>query len=307
MRILITGASGFVGQQLIPMLTSRFAIKYLLLSRNPLQLESKFSSLNISKDNLEFCDSENWDKITAFAPEVVIHLASYNSANEDEETINKLIESNLLFGIKLLEHICQNTRSLKLFINTGSFSQYVEAPDGKEIENAYFYSATKSAFEIFLNFFSKRYNFDYITAVPFSIYGSDKTVKRVIDYLLESLGSPFPIGMTKGEQILDFVHVKDVAEFYCNVIDGYLRNLKPKNGEKYFLGTGKGTNIRELAKILEDLTGKKCNIHWGEREYRKRDIMYAVAKLGDNPHTIAWKPRITLREGVKEYLTTKHL
>ena len=127
------------------------------------------------------------------------------------------------------------------------------------------------------------------------------TVKRLFDYMAESLDAPTPVDMTKGEQVLDFIHVDDVAGFFAYTVahaDEFLA-LK-QNGAEFHLGTGVGTSIREVASLMEEISGKKCNINWGGRAYRERDIMHAVAPVEKNQ--CGWKASISLRDGIKRMM-----
>ncbi len=86
--------------------------------------------------------------------------------------------------------------------------------------------------------------------------------------------------MTLGEQILDFVHVDDVAACLAYFVDN-IELVVAKGVQEYHLGTGQGHSIRELASIIEKKYGKKANISWGARPYRPRDVMHAVAPIGN--------------------------
>ena len=122
------------------------------------------------------------------------------------------------------------------------------------------------------------------------------TVKRLLDYIYESLDAPEPVNMTGGEQVLDFVHVSDVASFFVQSIVNFERFIKLNNGENIHLGTGIGHTIREVASVIESKTGKKANINWGALSYRERDIMYAVAPVGKNYDKIGWKANINITQ-----------
>ena len=78
----------------------------------------------------------------------------------------------------------------------------------------------------------------YITAVPYTVYGGNPTVKRLMDYIIESLDAPAAIEMTGGEQILDFFHVYDISRFLIYVIQNHCSFcMLEKNGEDFHLGT----------------------------------------------------------------------
>jgi CDP-paratose synthetase len=143
--------------------------------------------------------------------------------------------------------------------------------------------------------------FKYITAVPYNVYGGKPTVKRIMDYMMDAMEATVPVDMTPGQQVLDFIHVDDVAAFFLSVIHRFEEYLALDQGCEFHLGTGRGYTLREVAKELERITGKPFNIHWGGREYRERDTMYAVAPVSANREDL-WKSKIPLSEGLSKYL-----
>lgn len=292
MRILITGATGFIGSELLPLLINKFTEAEILCC---VRDGSHIRDI-VRRYSVRVCVGIDEKVISDFAPEFVIHLAAYNTSNEEKGDIDALVESNIRLGLYLLRAL-RKTTSLKLFINTGSFSQYTSVGD------AYLYSASKSAFEVFLNYYSKTYNWKYITVVPYSVYGGVKTVKRLIDYIIESVNAPVPVDMSPGEQQLDFIHVHDVVSFYISAIRNY-QNFY--NGEVYHLGTGTTYTIRQLVKIVQETLGQKCNINWGGLSYRRNDVMYSCAPLQPERDKI-WRPIYDLPSGIKQYLSKEYI
>lgn len=118
----------------------------------------------------------------------------------------------------------------------------------------------------------------------------------------ESIGATESVDMTAGEQVLDFIHVDDVARFFVYVINHCNEFIgTPKTENEFHLGTGKGTSVREVAAIMEQIAGKHCNINWGGRPYRDTDIMYSVAPIGQN-HNCGWTAKVDLKSGVEQFL-----
>lgn len=288
MHILITGATGFIGSTLLPQLIVRHPeAEILCIVRNAVKLNDKFTK----HPSIKYCNGLDQNEIIKFAPEYVIHLAACNTPTESYENIDPLISSNITFGLKLLEILTKIT-NLKLFINTGSFSQYTKEGD------AYLYSASKTAFEIFIRFYAIHHNLKYITAVPYSVYGGKTTVKRIFDYIAESVGATEAVKMTPGLQKLDFIHINDVVDFYISAIE----NAQIFNaGDVIHLGSGKVTSLREVVDIFEKETSQHCNIEWGGRKYRESDIMYACAPPQPNIKSI-WSPKISLSAGIRMFM-----
>lgn len=291
MRILITGATGFVGQNLMPMLTNKCPeVEILLLCRNQEKARTLYPYPKVIVK-----EAEDWESVKAFNPDVVLHLASLSTSRNDSEIIQPLLDSNILYGVRLLDALteCDN---LKLFVNTGSFAEYRWGAES--INDAYLYTATKSAFRVFVDYYSQLTGYKYINVIPYTIYGGKPTIKRLMDYILESMDSKEPVDMTAGEQILDFTHVDDLCDFYVHVASHIDDLQQVPNGECFHIGTGKGTTIRELASVMEEVYGKKCNIHWGGRPYRDRDTMHAVAPVAKNIELLHWRAKILLRDGI---------
>jgi CDP-paratose synthetase len=293
MKIALTGITGFVGQNLMPMIVEQLPDAELLT----LNIETDLSKAQQMFPWKQCCHilTTELDKLVAFNPEIVLHLATVTTERNDTEIIKPMLAANIEFGVLLLDALtrCSN---FKLFVNTGSFAEYRYGPS--QIDDAYLYSATKSAFRVFCDYYSQLSGFKYITVVPYSIYGGKPTVKRLMDYIIESIDSKVPVDMTAGEQILDFTHVDDLAGFYVHILSNAKLFCDLDNGEEFHIGTGKGTTIRELVSIVEHVFGRKCNVNFGGRSYRERDTMHAVAPIAKNLSLVNWRAKICIEQGV---------
>ena len=294
MRVLLTGITGFVGQNLLPMIVRKMP-------------NVEIMTLNIHSDlakakemypfpNCKHLLTTDLERVIAFNPEIVIHLATVTSPRNDTEIIKPMLAANIEFGVLLLDALTKCT-ALKLFVNTGSFAEYRFGPS--QLNDVYLYTATKSAFRHFVDYYSQLCGFKYVTVVPYSIYGGKPTVKRLMDYIIESLDASEPVAMTAGKQILDFTHVSDLAGFYVYILQHPELFYKLVNGEEFHIGTGKGMNIREVAAVVEKVYGRICNICWGGRPYRDRDTMHAVAPIAKNLSLVNWKAKIDIETGIK--------
>lgn len=286
MKLLITGATGFIGRYFVPaILMYKNTETALIITRNIDKSKQLFTH-----SKCKFCQIEDIKLISEFNPDIVIHLAAKLTSSNNSDVIDDLIDSNIKFGIKLLDTL-KNCSNLKLFINFGTFAEYRLGPD--KVNNAYLYSATKTAFRTFLDYYSELSGYKYIHVVPYTIYGGIDSSKKIMDYITDSFNSQSPIKMSGGEQVLDFIHIKDVVRFLKFIIENKSKWKKIPSGETIHLGTGKGTSIQMLSKIMEKKYGSKCNIAWGTLPYRERDVMYAVAPIG-KLLILGWKPKIKL-------------
>lgn len=293
MKVLLTGITGFVGQNLMPMLQKECSgDTFMTMNLDIREAKEKYPASLYA--NFTHVGIDDFKAMEVFNPEVVIHLATVTTARNDTEIIVPIIRANVEFGVLLLDALTR-CPDMKLFVNTGSFAEFRYG--NGDFDAAYLYTASKTAFRSFVDYYSTLCGFKHITAIPYSVYGGKMSVKRLMDYLKESMEAEAPVDMTPGEQVLDFIHVDDIAGFFTHVLKNVDRALLVPNGTDFHLGTGRGTSIRELAEIMERKYGKKCNIHWGGRLYRERDIMYAVAPIAKNMPLIGWKAKVGISEG----------
>lgn len=286
-KILITGSTGFVGKHLVHKLINE-GFEILEITRDISNSTNLFSD---TTSKLLLDDDNFKEKISAFKPTIVIHLASYLTSSDNWTDIEKLVNTNILFLSKILDAV--SNVDLKLFVNTGTFAEYFNGDD--ELLPAYFYAATKTASRAIVDYYANAYNFKQTTIVPYTIYGGNDSRKKIIDIIYDSTLNEKPLDLSPGEQVLDFIHIDDVTNFYTAVV----KNLnKLPNKINFKLGTGIGHNLKQLAIYIEEITNRKTNINWGGKNYRNSDVMFSVANLETIKKVIDWEPKITLKEGI---------
>jgi len=296
MRILITGSTGFVGCHLVPKLLNK-GHEILELTIEPL-LSTKLYGDSTIKHTITDDQQGLTENIESFKPEIIIHLASFLTSADDYQTQTKLLNTNILFFCRVLDAI--KNLDINLLINTGTFAEYSKGDD--VFDPAYLYSATKTASRSFIDYYSKVYSFKQTTVVPYTIYGGQDRQKKIIDIIYDSIESQTPIDLSPGEQMLDFIHVDDVTDFYLHLIDN--SELLPQKAN-FKLGTGKGHTLKQLANIIEEVTNKKTNINWGGKPYRPADVMYAVADISNQSNLLGWFPKIELSNGIETLIKNK--
>lgn len=293
MNILVTGATGFLGRHLIPQLLKIPNAKIICICRDI----QKFKTLFVD-ERLECIETRYIDKISEYHPDIVIHLAAKLTARGTETVIEDYITSNISFGAKLLESMI-SCKDISLFLNFGTVAEYKFG--AHKICAANIYGATKVAFEKILEYYSSLLGFKYLHLIPYTIYGGVDTNRKVLDIILESINIDSPVKMSEGKQVLDFINVNDIVSFIIFLINnkGVIDCLP--NGERVHLGSGIGHSLREVASIVENISGKKCNINWGALEYRQSEIMHAVAPIGELIN-IGWKPSHSLEHDLEMML-----
>ena len=267
MKILITGATGFIGNHLCKALIIN-KIDFCCIVRKSTKIESlKKNNINYFIFNGEIerlivhMKEENYDGI--------IHLASLFISEHQHNQINQLINSNILFGTKLLEAAVAN--NIKWFLNTGTFWQHY---NGEKYNPTNLYAASKQAFETIARFYVESSNIIFTTIKLNDTFGEGDNRKKIFNLWAEISESGQTLKMSAGEQLIDIVHVDEVVKNYLKLAK-ILNNKKGKqhNLKSYYITSGKKIPLKELALKYENENNVTLNIEWGARNYRKREVM----------------------------------
>lgn len=297
MKILITGGTGYVGETLIPYLFSHGFMEISLLVRNIDKAMAIFKDYSISY--ISTGDKYWRDDVIKYSPDIVLHMATMFTGKCDADSAKEIVNSNILFTTLLLEAISHT--SCSHFINIGTFTEFLYG-DGKFFANN-LYSASKTAVRPIIQYYQTQSKWKWTNVIVYSPYGKRNKSKKVLDYLLDALDSPTPVKFSGGEQILDFIHVDDMADFFVTLFTKILNNEWNNDFIELHLGSGKGYSIKEIAKIMEEVSGKKVNAVWGALPYRKFDTMHAVAPIGKNIEVLQWRSKVDIVKGIAELVT----
>ncbi len=194
---------------------------------------------------------------------------------------------------------------IKRLVYSSSASVYGDAlhvpiDESHPFNNKTFYGATKVAGEQMCRAFSHRFGLDYVGLRYMNVYGprqDDKgayiaVILRWLD-LIER-GEPLVI-YGDGSQTYDFIYVRDVAK--ANI-------LALKNGSVdsfYNVGSGEGTSLRELARILLRIIGREDQ---GIR-YESQAVTYVTQRIGSTQKAredLGFTAETPLEEGIKNLI-----
>ena len=290
MKILITGGTGFVGKTLVPYLVNKGYDDICLIIRNQEKADRLFASLPLSYINN---NDKEWNRqVEEYQPDAVIHMATLFNGRCDAENAEKIIQTNVLFTTLLLEALSHT--QCRYFINIGTFTEFLYGNEEYFANNLY--SASKTAVRPIIQFYQTQSQWQWINVIVYSPYGRENEQKKVIDFLVDALDAPEPVKFSEGRQILDFIHVDDMADFFYHLLQK-LPEIKDRYIQ-FHLGTGEGHSLREVASVMEKVSGKRVNADWGGYPYRKYDTMYAVAPIAKNLEILGWKSKISLEEGI---------
>ena len=298
MRILITGANGFIGSNLARYLVSLKKYKVFALVREKsnlntlVPLQGKIVIVKIAPTlnsiNRALCISE---------PDVVVHLAALTCAEHRPEKIDSLIDANILFPTMLLEAMLKNR--VRFLVNTGSFWEHAETKYKYSPFNLY--AATKSAFEIFLKYYTDKKGIRCLTLKLYGTYGANDQRPKIFSLFKKSIVSKTPILFSPGEQKLDLIYIDDVVCAYEKAIR-YVYKRQNSSFESFFIGSGRGIRLRNIAKLYAKCADSALKIKWGGLPYRDKEIMDTRADIKLAKIKLNWRPKYDLKSGITKML-----
>lgn len=308
-KILITGASGFVGANLIKRIIEKYpkAKPYLLLRKNSKDWRIKDIFNKVTRINVDLTEAEELKlQILKIKPEIIFHLAAYG-AYSSQNSLEEAVKTNILGTKNLL--LAMEGIDYQLFVNTGSSSEYgYKNHPMKEtdfLEPASYYAATKASSTHICTSYGFLNNRPIVTLRLFSAYGPYEEPGRFFPTAILSALENKEINVVKGPK-RDFVYIEDVVEAYLSCL-----KLLKFNQRIFNICSGVQTSIEKTAKIIVDLSKSKSKINIGAYTPRPWDTGYWVGTGTLAKTILKWQPKHNLQEGVLKsidwFSANKHL
>ena len=294
-KILITGATGFIGSNLCNKLVSLDYDISIITRKN-----SNYNNIKniIDKVDIFIYDNDIDNLIDYFNNrkfDLVIHLASSSIVEHNKDNINVILDSDLKFSINILE--AMRYSKSKNILNTSTY--FIHYKNENYNPNS-LYAIMKKTFEDILKFYNEDYGINYISIELFDNYGFNDTRNKLLELIHKASLTNEVLNMSDGYQILNLTYIDDIINGYLIAID-MLLNSRGIN-KKYTLKSNDNITIRNLVNLYEKISNKKINVNYGAIPYRKRTMMFPWTDCDLLPN---WEQKYTLEEGLKEFILRK--
>ncbi|MBQ9230727.1 MAG: NAD(P)-dependent oxidoreductase [Prevotella sp.] len=290
MNILLTGATGFIGKNLLPALEQAGHNVYVLVRHS-----SDYSKLGATHI-VEFVGDIRHIALYLQQEKIdgIIHLASLYLTVHTPEQVKDLVSSNVYFGTAVLE-AASFAGCVKWFLNTGSIWQNYNTK-GTEYNPVNLYAATKQAFIDMAKYYSDVFGIKFCTLKLCDTYGPNDTRKKLFKLFKDYSESGEVLKMSPGEQKIDLIYITDIIAGFTHLAD--LLASGTELADEYVLTSGQQIPLKELAQMFCDVTGRKLNIEWGGRPYRDREVMIPWK----GTPVPGWKAQVSVIEGIKKFI-----
>ncbi len=303
-KILVTGGAGFIGSHVVDRLMSEDREVFVLDDFTA----GRMSNISHHKDKEKFHlirgDIRDFKLVEKTIPEIdaVFHLAALTGVAPSIENPRLFNEVNVCGTLNLLK-ACLNS-DVKRFIFSSSAAVYGNSRSRRKTEDMAPeplspYAVSKLAAEQYVQIFNKLYSLQTVSLRYFNVYGPRQNsgssytgvVTTFIDRLLNDRP---PIIHGDGNQTRDFIYVKDVVS--ANMLALHNNSVV---GEVLNISSGKETSIRELAKMLKNLTAKE-HIEPIFAEERTGDIKHCFGEISRAKKHLGFQPETELEPGLSK-------
>lgn len=291
MRILVTGATGFIGQHLVvELVKSGYQVIYLQRQPHSLQPSTTVSPETISQLESVYGDLRNYNLISRAVrdatPDVVLHLAAAGVSSPFIGP-HEAIRNNVTGTVNLLRACFENK-----WLPDSPAKVIIGRTPG-ELEPSNTYAASKAASWKFCEMFVRSQGWPIIGAMIFQTYGVGQPDHMLIPGAIKAAlrGSDYPT--TTGKQARDWIHVSDVAQALTAI-----STSETAPGATIDIGTGIPTSVADVVNLIFSLTVSAGKPLIGKLPDRTGESDHPLADSVRTYDRIGWRTTLTLEEGL---------
>ncbi len=289
-RVLVTGATGFIGQFTLPLLLKKGYEVHAVSSRPVGNGEKDLSWHQANLLNTEQVS----DLLARVSPSHLLHLAWYTEHGKywaSHQNIQWLKSS-----LNLLNFFQKNGGQRTVFAGTCAeydwtsslFSEYSTPTQPSTL-----YGKSKHSLQVILNAFSRDTGVSSAWGRIFFTFGPMEGPERLVSFIIRSLIKKESAPCSKGDQVRDFLYVEDVASAFVALLDSQVEG--PVN-----IGSGNPICLKEFIQLI----GKKLNaealIRFGEISSPENDPPSILANVKRLKEEVNWQPHYDLDSGLNK-------
>ena len=282
--ILLTGSTGFIGQNLTTLLLS-LDYKVVALVRN--NSKNKLFIKNTKKNNNNFHPiyfknvNSLPKKLSKLKIDYVVNLATNWVEKHDFKDLIEIINSNILFTTAVLDLVPK--QNLKKFINVSTYGLFKTSKNYNPIN---LYAAAKKSFEDIIVYYQNLHKKTYFyNLYLYDSYGINDKRNKIISKISRNYKINKKTTILSSKVELNLLNVKEICEAFILAIE-----KKIKNGN-YLIKAKNFTNILKLIKRTNLKLNRKIKYNLLNKPIRNKIDF----KMNSLPY---WKPRSTIEKDI---------
>jgi dolichol-phosphate mannosyltransferase len=299
-RVLLTGATGFIGANLARRLLRDGHEVYLTLRPGRVSWRIEEIRDDVRLVEVDLRDAEGLKaKLPTIRPDWIFHLAAYGAYSYQTD-VQRIAQTNYLGLVNLLA--AGLIAGFEAFINTGTSSEYGfkdHAPAENEwLEPNSYYAVSKAAATMHCRYVSITRGLPIRTLRLYSAFGPYEEPTRLIPTLIvKGLDGELP-PLVNPAVARDFVYTEDINDAYLAAAT--VKDQEP--GAVYNVGTGIQTTIGEAVEIARRLMNIPSRPAWGSMPERHWDTATWVADNARIKQALHWSLQYGFEDGLKHMI-----
>ena len=278
MKIALTGACGFVGSHLLPLLRAHKDVEVI--------------SLDL-KDGVDLC---NWESVKDIRADLFIHLANRSYVPASYEEPRLFFDTNVNSTLNVLE-LARLSGARVIYFSSYIYGHPEYQPMDENHPTQAFnpYATTKVMCEEMCKGYARDLKVPVCVFRPFNIYGKGQSPNFLISMIAEQVKTG-RVQVRDDRPKRDYIHINDIV----SAVDYMAFCEWPTTYAVYNLGTGESHSVREVAQTMIRLTGR--NIEYvATGETRPNEVLDTIADIS-KLRALGWSPKVTLEEGLREVI-----
>ncbi|MCW1352751.1 4,6-dehydratase LegB [Campylobacter jejuni] len=302
MKILVTGADGFIGSHLCESLVQKGYKVRALSQYNSFNFWGHLEKSPYLKDmevvSGDLRDSFFCEKITQ-GMDAVFHLGALIAIPYSYEAPQSYVDTNVKGTLNMLEAAKKNEISHFIHTSTSEVygtARYVPIDEKHPLQPQSPYSASKIAADMMALSYYNAFNLNVNIARPFNTYGPRQSARAIIPTIITQI-----LSGAKELKLGDLSPTRDL-NFVLDTCEGFISLLKLNHfGEVYNIGSGTEYSMQEVLDLIQKILNQNVKIIQDEKRLRPKNsevfrLKCDSSKLQSATH---WQSKISLEEGLK--------
>lgn len=292
-KILLTGATGFVGSHLTKELVKRDHEVHALVRHSPRASPLPEGVEAITGDLLDIFSLKK--AMRTVQPEVVCHIAALTPVRYSFDNPFIYAQTNYV-GTMNMVHAALKQPTMERFIHASTAEVYEPRHRPMKEEDKLFgstpYGVSKVAADHYVQVAGDCYGLPYTILRPSNSYGRKRERGYIVEKIITTMLTSDELVLNGSPYIIrDYMHISDH-------VNGYLRAIESKKGGIFNISTGKETGVGDLVAIAKSVTDFRGEVRFMGKP-RPHDPVYLVLDNAKARAELGWEPKVGLKEGLK--------
>lgn len=294
-KVVITGATSFIGKHLIAELISKNYEVIAIVRRGSNKKSSLPYADQIKIIELNFDEYGKLSEVIKGNIDCTVHL-TWKGTRGMQRNDDVLQKSNYEYSMDLLNEVFK--LGCKRFISAGSQAEYgickSVVTEETTCNPVTYYGKEKLRFYEDALEICKKNNVEFKEPRFFSLYGRDDFSGTMIISILNKMLKNKPCELTEGIQMWDFLHIDDAVDgieklIDCNCSDGV-----------YNFGSGDSRILKAFIDEMKECSGSKSELIYGAIAYPITGMVTIEPDISKMKRETGWSPTISFRSGIND-------